>query len=82
MDIEFTSHSHRQLKKIPAPVQLPIKHLISQLQSTPFPPGFKKLSGREGYRLRFGSYRVLYNIYPKRKLIIIITIAHRREIYR
>jgi len=33
-------------------------------------------------RTRFGSYRILYWIYPKKKVIKIYRIAHRSSIYK
>ena len=40
----------------------------------------KKLKGREGYRLRVGSYRVLFD--REGKDIVVQRIAHRRDVYR
>lgn len=82
MEIKFTSHAYRQYKKLPPSLQLVLKNTISELQKTPFPTGYKKLAGREGYRLRYGNYRIIYKIDPKLKQIIIQALAHRREVYK
>jgi len=58
-----------------------VKRLVS-LQNNPLPPGTKKLIGRDGYRIRVGDYRILYIIYEREKRIEIISIAHRRDVYR
>ncbi|TLY24515.1 MAG: hypothetical protein E6K63_14850 [Nitrospirae bacterium] len=42
----------------------------------------KKLSNREEYRLRVGQYRILYTIDDEEKVIEIVAIGHRREVYR
>ena len=34
------------------------------------------------YRLRVGQYRVLYQIDDEEKLISVVAIGHRREVYR
>ena len=34
------------------------------------------------YKLRVGNYRVLYQVLPSEKAILIHQIGHRREIYR
>jgi len=48
----------------------------------PRPAGCKKLSGREGWRIRIGDYRVLYEIREEVLVILVVDVGHRREIYR
>ncbi len=57
------------------------KHILD-LQDTPRPQVIKKLSNREEYRLRVGQYRILYTIDDEEKVIEIVAIGHRREVYR
>lgn len=52
------------------------------LEENPRPQSAKKLRAREGYRLRVGDYRVLYRIDDARRLVTVLAIGHRREIYR
>lgn len=33
------------------------------------------------YRLRVGNYRIIYQILPSEKLIYILTVGHRKDIY-
>ena len=40
-----------------------------------------KLQGREGYRLRIGNIRVIYNIYNDVLLISVVEIGFRGDIY-
>ncbi|WP_199563232.1 type II toxin-antitoxin system RelE family toxin [Runella aurantiaca] len=47
----------------------------------PRPFGYKKLKGREAYRIRTGDYRVIYEIFDKKLIVQVIEIGHRREIY-
>jgi len=58
-----------------------IKHLLA-LKENPLPKGVKKLQGRDGYRIRVGDYRILYEIDEPEKMIEIFSVAHRREVYR
>lgn len=46
------------------------------------PSGCKKLKGRDGYRIRIGNYRILYDIIDQTLIINVIAIGHRRDIYR
>ena len=43
---------------------------------------FDRLKARGEYRLRVGDYRVIADINKRKKLINILVIGHRREIYR
>ena len=56
---------------------------IQRLADNPRPAGCEKLEAKEDkYRVRQGSYRVVYFIDDQRRLVIIIKIGHRREVYR
>jgi mRNA interferase RelE/StbE len=55
---------------------------IRSLADDPRPPGCQKLSGSEKYRVRQGSYRIVYTIKDDRLIILVIRIAHRRAVYR
>ncbi|HTV60134.1 MAG TPA: type II toxin-antitoxin system RelE/ParE family toxin [Verrucomicrobiae bacterium] len=46
------------------------------------PPNCKKLRGREGWRIRVGDFRVVYEINDERRVVTILHVGHRREIYR
>jgi mRNA interferase RelE/StbE len=34
------------------------------------------------YRLRLGDYRILYEVYDRRLVVVVIRVGHRREVYR
>ena len=55
---------------------------IQGLSNDPRPPGCEKLSGHDLYRVRQGNYRVLYTVQDTDLIVVIITIGHRREVYR
>jgi len=55
---------------------------IRGLADDPRPVGAKKLSGQERYRLRQGSYRILYSIEDDRLVVCVVRVGHRREAYR
>ena len=58
-----------------------VKRLLS-LEENPRPTGSKKLQGQESYRLRVGDYRVLYTIDDKTRQVVVLSVGHRREVYR
>ena len=41
-----------------------------------------KLSGRDRYRIRQGSYRILYSIEDERLIVYVVKVGHRRQVYR
>jgi mRNA interferase RelE/StbE len=45
------------------------------------PQGYKKLKGRDGYRVRVGNYRIIYDIFDSELIVDIITLGHRKDIY-
>jgi mRNA interferase RelE/StbE len=67
---------------------IPVKDLqrimerIGGLSENPRPSGSEKLSAQERYRIRQGSYRIIYSIQDSELSIWVVKIAHRREVYR
>jgi mRNA interferase RelE/StbE len=52
------------------------------LADNPRPVGVKKLTEREGYRIRAGDYRVIYEINDPLQTITIFHVGHRKDIYQ
>jgi mRNA interferase RelE/StbE len=52
------------------------------LADDPRPPGSEKLSGQDRYRIRQGDYRVVYSGDDGERLVDVVKIGHRREVYR
>jgi mRNA interferase RelE/StbE len=59
-----------------------VRDAIRALAETPRLPGCLKLSGREGWRIRVGDYRVVYEITDKTQTITVQHVGHRRDVYR
>jgi mRNA interferase RelE/StbE len=75
-------YAEKQLAKIPAPNFNRIVKAIHDLASNPRPGGYKKLTGRPGYRIRVGNYRVIYQIEDRVLKVFIIDVGNRKDIYR
>ena len=72
----------RELADLPAQ-QFSVAELkIRALQKNPRPIGCKKLAECKGWRIRFGDYRILYKIDDTQKIVTVVGVGHRREIYR
>ncbi len=80
--IEILRAAQKQLAKIPRQEQTRIIDAVKRLSHDPRPPGSRKLTGRSAHRIRIGSYRVLYEIHDGHLAILVVTIGHRREVYR
>ena len=74
--------AERELRKIPKADLQRITQRIKDLASIPRPSGSEKLAGQGSYRIRQGDYRVVYTVDDDHRLIEIIKIGHRREVYR
>jgi mRNA interferase RelE/StbE len=79
--ISLSRTAEKQLDKLPGHVAEPIIQTIANLSNNPRPRGSKKLKGRNGYRIRKGDYRIIYDIFDKHLLIEVIEVGHRRDIY-
>jgi mRNA interferase RelE/StbE len=55
---------------------------IGQLAEDPRPPGSKKLSGNDKYRVRRGSYRIVYSIEDNELIVVVVKVRHRKNVYR
>lgn len=71
------------LRKLDPPVSRRVLTAIQRLADDPRPAGVKALVGAPGLlRLRVGDYRVVYSVEDGRLLIVVVHLAHRREVYR
>ncbi|MFZ0962889.1 MAG: type II toxin-antitoxin system RelE/ParE family toxin [Terriglobia bacterium] len=59
-----------------------VREAIRELAKDPRPPGCLKLTGRDGWRLRVGDFRVVYEIDDKQCNVTVLHIGHRRDVYR
>jgi mRNA interferase RelE/StbE len=80
--VKFTNSAQKQLQKLPSNIQNKIVQKVQELSKEPRQHGYKKLAGREGYRVRVGDYRVIYFINDDVLTILIIDIDHRKQIYK
>jgi mRNA-degrading endonuclease RelE of RelBE toxin-antitoxin system len=67
------------LKATPLCVVLTVLDAIRNLSDNPFPPQSKRLTGREGWRLRVGRYRVIYTLGAGEITLFVVKIPHRKK---
>jgi len=74
--------AQKDLDNLEAGVFEKIMERIRTLSEDARPSGCLKLTGEEGYRLRWGDYRVLYRTDDDAKRVYVYRIKHRKDIYR
>jgi len=80
-EIRITKTAQKQLDRLSALIAEKVIKAILSLASDSRPQGYKKLRGRNGYRIRKGDFRIIYDIYDKILVVEIIAIGHRKDIY-
>ena len=72
----------KQLNKLPAKQRKRALTAIRNLANEPRPHGVKKLKGYdETYRIRFGSYRIIYKVEDKKLVVLLLSVSHRKDAY-
>jgi mRNA interferase RelE/StbE len=72
----------KEIKRIEKKDRIRIIAKIQSLANDPHPPGSKKLSGQEKYRIRQGNYRILYQIIRDELIIHVVKVGHRSKVYK
>ncbi|MEO6788557.1 MAG: type II toxin-antitoxin system RelE/ParE family toxin [Chthoniobacteraceae bacterium] len=72
----------KTLDRLPDAVSARILDRLTELETNPRPADVKKLKGRDAWRIRVGDYRVIYEIHDRELHILVITLGHRRDVYR
>jgi mRNA interferase RelE/StbE len=71
----------KDLRTIPKKDVERILRRIESLRTEPRPSGCEKLSGQERYRLRQGTYRILYEVSDTKLIVTVVKIGHRKKVY-
>jgi mRNA interferase RelE/StbE len=81
--IEIMRPALKQLEALSREEQERLTTEINGLADDPRPRGVEKLKGvADQYRIRVGSYRVIYTIRDDRLIVLVLRIGHRRDVYR
>ena len=81
-ELVFRKSVAKDLRELPKADVKRILQRIRSLADDPRPSGCEKLSGQERYRLRQGVYRIVYEIDDRVLIVLVVKIAHRRDVYR
>jgi mRNA interferase RelE/StbE len=80
--IGILRRAQKEVAQLPKQEYQLVKEAIENLSQEPRPQGCKKLTGREGWRIRVGDYRVIYEIEDVQQALTILHVGHRRDVYK
>jgi mRNA interferase RelE/StbE len=81
--VQFKPLALRQLEKIPREAQKRLSAKIEGLRDDPYPAGCKKMADvPDAWRIRAGDYRIVYQVHRGILVVLVLTVGHRREVYR
>jgi mRNA interferase RelE/StbE len=81
-DLLIRRAAQRELAALPVSEFTKIESAVRMLSNAPRPRGSRKLTGRDGWRIRVGKYRVIYEIDDAARAVTVLHIGHRRDVYR
>ena len=81
--VQYLPSAVKDIRKLPATVLRTSRKSIDALKETPFPKGSTKIRGYEHfYGIRIGRYRIVYEVAKTIRIITIIRIGHRKDVYK
>ena len=81
--IEFRPAALKNLKRFPKRDLVRIRKKIEELSNDLPDPKTTQMKGKDSFhRIRSGDYRIIYEIHTVRLVILIVKVAHRKDVYR
>lgn len=80
--VELRRNVKKSLDRLQTQERHRIIPVLLNLEQEPRLTGVEKVRGTELWRIREGDYRLIYHIDDEEKIITVVRIGHRRDIYR
>jgi mRNA interferase RelE/StbE len=80
--LKLKRSAEKELKTISPPDLKRVVDKISHLANAPRPPDCVRLASSAYYRVRQGDWRIIYEVDDAGRIVTVLKIGHRREIYR
>ena len=80
--VSILCRAQKELQRIPQEDYERVREAMRALAHHPRPTGCLALTGRAGWRIRVGDYRVIYEIDDTQHTVTILHVGHRRDVYR
>ena len=82
-EVLFTASADKALQKLPGIAQKRVAAAAKELRDNPRPHGCVKLKDEDDlWRIRVGDYRIVYTIEDDELIVLVVRVAHRRDVYR
>ena len=82
-EIHMRRQAQRALNRLGRKDAEAVMERLDVLKNTPRPKGVDKIKSTEGmWRVRQGDYRIVYSIDDNQKIITVLDIDHRKQVYR
>lgn len=82
-EVVIERRAERDFRRLPPEIFDRIARAAQTLAENPRPEGCRKLEGSDNdWRIRVGDYRVLYEIDDSERIVRIMRVRHRRDVYR
>ena len=80
--VDITNSARKEIKNLDSQITKRIVEKLKSLEENPFPSGCKKLVAQNGYRIRVGDYRIIYDVIEAEKIVRVYKAVHRKDAYR
>lgn len=81
-EVELRRNAKKSLDGLQTQERHRIISALLNLEQEPRPIGVEKVRGTGLWRIREGDYRLVYHIDDGEKIITVVRIGHRRDVYR
>ena len=82
-EVKFAASAAKEFRSLETQVKRRVATAVETLRQNPRPPGARKLRGHVNlYRIRVGTYRLVYEIDDQIQSIRITRVRHRKDAYR
>jgi len=77
-NLQIAGPAQKEFRKLPASDQRRVKAALLAMQENPFQGDIQRLKGQPtAWRRRVGSYRIIYDLHPEARLILVSGILRR-----
>ena len=81
--LRWSKQALKELDRLPQKIAERVYAHVTVLSKSPRPLGALKLKGgSDNWRIRIGDYRVLYTISDSVRIVSILAVQHRKDVYR
>lgn len=82
-EVVFTRKAAKQVKNLEPAHRRKLKEIVLALSQNPFSYPYRKIRGEEHtYRIRVGSFRILYEVDDENMRVVIFKVERRERAYR